>query len=144
MARKRFRGGMSESQRRKKTWVSVKSALAGTVVAGDLGFLTALAITVPATAARFGAFSSVAFGLVDTGEDQLGDEVSTLPEESTILRIRGSLDFPASPPIESTIDGTVAHQHAFGIGVTDVRSLVNGAFPGPISDPDWDGWMFMR
>jgi len=139
--RRGFRGrGISDSQRRKKTWVSVKLLIGG----GEArvpGFSTGINLSVtPGTlsgeASRDGFILSSGDG---TGNDPL---VSTLPEESTILRIRGSLDFPTSdgaPAILATDINT-----SFGFGVTGLTDNNATSYPGPISDADWDGWMFLR
>jgi len=141
-SRRGFRGrGISDSQRRKKTWISVKQDSA-VRIPGDAQFLTAITITTPLSAAAGGAISDAGFILVSDPEAGEGDEVSTLPEECTILRARGSLLFPANG-IPST-GGRISEQFVFGFGVTDIRSLVLGVTPGPIIDSDWDGWMFLR
>jgi len=138
------RGGISDSQRRKKTWISAKAATAA-VGGGDASFMTALQITLPAPLAGLGdrVFGGIALFQDPTGLPE-GGEVSTLPEESTILRARGSLLFPKSDPTSGVEPLTIDQQSAFGIGVTDVRSLSAGVFPTPIIDSDWDGWMFLR
>jgi len=133
--------GISQSQRRKKTWISVKAAVA-TPSAGDSIFTTSFQLPVAQTGASDGSHSEVAFGLIDVGAAGDGDEFSTLPEECTVLRIRGSLLFPNNAFASG--DTLPINNHAFGIGVTDIRSIVNSNFPGPIIDSDWDGWMFLR
>ncbi len=140
--RRSFRGrGISDAQRRKKTWISIKVATTG---AGPLDpeFLTAFTLTTPA-AATAGESVVDTLALISDPLTGIGDELSTLPEESTILRIRGSLTFPKSDGTPSTTP-TVSVQHAFGIGVASIRSLVGGTSPAPIVDADWDGWMFLR
>ncbi len=142
--RRGFRGrGISESQRRKKTWISAKVALSAGGVAGRSSFMTGLEITTPSGAGAIGDTQKAGFALVSDPDLTVGEEVSTLPEESTVLRARGSLLFPKNE-IGGSDPGAQATEYAFGFGVTDVRSLVDGSFPGPIVDSDWDGWMFLR
>lgn len=142
MAHRRPRGrGISEAQRRKKTWVQLKSEV-NAAGGNESQFQTSFMIGVPASIGAVGgtektAFAAISDPAVPVG---LGDEVSTLPEESTILRMRGSLVFP--PHV--TAVANIPSQYAIGYGVTDIRSIVGGAFPGPIIDADWDGWMFLR
>jgi len=137
-----FRGrGISDSQRRKKGWFQLRSPIAGVAGANAL-FTTSIVFEGVDTAATPGDFDTVLFASVSDPSVALGDEQSTLPEESTILRARGSLLFP-----KNEVSGTpleVASNYAFGFGVTDIRSIVSGVAPGPIIDADWDGWMFLR
>ncbi len=132
--------GISQSQRRKKAWIAVKSVIGG--AGGNALFMTSNQLPLPASAAGVGATSTLLLGLVTDPSTTVGDETSTLPEESTILRARGSLLFPKT---EFTPGNNFPiAQFAFGFGVTDIRSIVNGVAPGPILDADWDGWMFLR
>ncbi len=143
-SRRGFRGrGISDSQRRKKTWISTKVAVGGAVPGDALG-QTAIFMQTVATGAAVGAHSESAFVLVSPGTTADGDESSSLGEEITILRARGSLVYPPNSTGQGTLTGTVTDQYAWGFGVTDVRSLVKNVFPGPIIDSDWDGWMFLR
>ena len=138
-----FRGsrGISDSQRRKKAWVSIKNILDPSG-AQQSNFQTSLVINLPESTAGPGGRAEAFRGVIADPVSGVGDEFSTLPEESTILRVRGSLLFPAHD-ITATA-ASVGAQYAFGFGVTDIRSIVNGVAPGPIVDADWDGWMFLR
>jgi len=145
MAHRRFRGrGISDSQRRKKAWIGLKQLVPGTPGSGDGSFTTSIKLTTPIGSGSTapGNFSSAIAAFISDPDPQIGEEASTLPEECTILRARGSLLFP------KTVPGTVANQidiqHSFGFGVTDIRSIASGIAPGPILDVDWDGWMFLR
>ncbi len=136
-----FRGrGISQSQRRKKAWIAVKQANTSVTATGSL-FTTAIHLETAVTPASSGGQTSSTRALIDEGIQGLGDEVSTLPEESTILRIRGSLLMPKN---SIGVAQQVADNYSFGFGVTDIRSIVGGSSPLPISDVDWDGWMFLR
>lgn len=75
-----------------------------------------------------------------TGADPL---VSTIPEESTILRIRGSLLFP-NYNIDDPIVAGAAFETCFGMGVAPIKDLDADSYPGPCSEASWDGWMFRR
>jgi len=137
--------GISESQRRKKTWISVKVPTAATGL-DTAQFQTAAFLEVPATSTPIGSTQKAGLALIEDpgGSATVGAEQSTLPEESTILRARGSLLFPKNTALEGTASSTLTDQYAFGFGVTDIRGAVQGTFPGPILDADWDGWMFLR
>jgi len=140
-----FRGrGISESQRRKKAWIGVKKGLS--TGSGLAAFGTSIISETPATAAAAGAHEETSFILVEDPGLADGDESSTLPDECTILRARGSLLFPNNSGVEGVGAGANLNtdQYGFGFGVTDIRSLSSGVQPGPILDVDWDGWMFLR
>ncbi len=140
--RRTFRGrGISDSQRRKKTWIAVKEQTGATGALQSF-FRTSISMNVAATGSVNGDSQSATFGLIDVGSAPGGDEFSMLPEESTILRIRGTLDFPKN--VKGSIAQVVNAQYLWGIGVTDIRGIVNGANPLPITDSDWDGWMLLR
>ncbi len=134
------RGGISDSQRRKKTWSQVKVSSGGTQSGTSL-FVTSIRMTTAATSATSGATTADLIAAIDEGIVGNGDEQSTLPDECTLLRARGSLLFPKNVPGTGSL---TADNYAWGFGVTDIRSLVNGQSPGPIVDADWDGWMFLR
>jgi len=141
MAHRAFRGrGISQSQRRKKAWIGVKTPIPGAV--SQTGFTTAVVLAVPTGPGIIGASTAIVFGVINPGTGTQGSELSNLPEESTILRARGSLLFPKTT--FDSLTGTIIDQYSFGFGVTDIRSIVAGAVPKPITDVDWDGWMFIR
>jgi len=91
------RSGISQAQRRKKTWISVKQS-SGLATSGEANFRTSIQMNLPATGASQDATTKVSLALVSdfpgTTPGTQGLEESTLPEESTILRVRGSLLFP--------------------------------------------------
>ncbi len=121
--------------------MSLKDAT-GATGATNIAFTTSLPFETVATPANPGGTDFSLRAAVDVGGSVSGDEVSSLPEESTILRMRGSLLFPKNVPIAG--QATISDQYVFGMGVTDVRSIVNAQTPLPVTDPDWDGWMFLR
>ncbi len=127
----------NQTQRRKKTWISIKQL---TAVGVNPGILTTLELTV--TSPGVLGQASRAMFLVAGGDNTGGNPLtSTLPEESTILRIRGSLLFPKTTLTGSLVDTEMA----FGVGVTGTSSATSsGSYPAPITDSDWDGWMFRR
>ncbi len=135
------RAGISQSQRRKKAWIGVKTAN-GAVGATQVLFNTSIVMETAITGAAAGAQQTDTFGLVGSGAVEAGDEQSTLPEESTILRARGSLSFPKNSSTGG--QGPANDNYAWGFGVTDIRSIVAAVVPLPITDVDWDGWMFLR
>ena len=93
--RRSFKGrGISESQRWKKAWISVKEELVG-AGAGNASFVSSVNMSVPlSVSGGIGAISNSVFALVSDPDATVGEEASTLPEECTILRSRGSLVFP--------------------------------------------------
>ncbi len=144
MAKRSFRGrGISESQRRKKSWFVMQLAT-GAVGAGNVSVVNSVIMTTPAIGMTAGSSAAVLVSATSDPEIETGEEFSTLPNESTILRIRGSLNFPKNEATEGDLTGVPEFSFAFGMGVTDVRSLVEGTPPQPITDAGWDGWMFLR
>jgi len=125
----RGRGGISESQRRKKDWVNMNPAVAlGEDLAG--GALKPADLVAPGDSTAILAFPSL---------------LNPTFAESTVLRIRGYLEVPKS--LVSSVLGSATTVYAFGIGiVTDQAASVVGAVPNPatVSGQDWDGWMFLR
>jgi len=137
--RRSFRGrGISESQRRKKSWVQT-AKLVGSG-SGAPGFSTSLsvALTTPATIGDSTLVVDALLAGDGTGTNPL---FSVLPEEATILRIRGSLLFPKN---QTDGLGTVSQQFVFGLGVKSIVGTTSDSYPGPISDASWDGWMYLR
>jgi len=133
--RSSFRGrGISQSQRRKKTWTpffapaTFDGITFGSVNQLILNFQAAEILSTPS-----GSGQTVGFFSQDD-----------FPEESTILRIRGSLELQKNElPISSS--GRAA-TFAIGIGVMERTAAELGVVPNPAS-PDgaaWDGWMFYR
>jgi len=123
-SRSTFRRGITETQRRKKSWIdmNVGPAQGEDVSAGGL---TPSALVAP------------------------GGEISILQfpsqpgfMESTLLRIRGVLSVPKST-YTSAPDGTEVF--AFGIGVVSDVSAAASAVPNPATaiGYDWDGWLFL-
>jgi len=131
--------GISQSQRRKKTWIAVKNVVD---VSRTPGFLTSFAIEVVTPVGLTGS-STVEVLAAMTGDGTAGSPfISTLPEESTILRIRGSVLFP-----KNVIDASgtlIEAEFAIGFGVKAISDNLIPSFPAPVTDVDWDGWMFRR
>jgi len=129
MAHRAFRGrsvGISEAQRRKKSWFALSDASLATEPNG---------------------FSLTAPGLVAAGESQqaliFGTNTNPTFAESTILRIRGYVDVPKS----TDAGPTLRNVFAFGICVLPELSaqVLNGVpNPATVQGQDWDGWMFLR
>jgi len=131
--RRSFRGrGISDSQRRKKSWIQITGNATDSVNIGgqspNINFpIAAFAPAANPASASVGFFS-----------DPVLDKV---PAESTILRIRGSINLP-----KNTVLTNEYTTLAFGIGVMEATAAALGAFPNPAT-PDggaWDGWMFYR
>jgi len=131
--------GVSPSQKRKKTWLAAKTA---TDLGQSPGFSTSLGFQTDVSGLLAGQSSKVAF--VGTGGTGVGGDpfTSVLGDEVTILRTRGSLVFPKNEVDGST--GVVTLNNSFGIGVTAIGDGTLSSFPSPITDVDWDGWMFLR
>ena len=137
--RRSSRRGVSDTQRRKKAWFTVKEIVGGG--GASPGFQTSFSTTLT-TPGVGGTSTRSVFALLagsGTGADPL---VSQIPEESTILRMRGSLLFPKNVP--DTGGGPADSQFAVGFGVTAIRDSNADSYPAPISEGDWDGWMFLR
>jgi len=130
--------GISQAQRRKKTWIQVKQlVLAG----GNPGFVTGVAIELSSAGVAGAGSRAGFFGL--SGDGTAGNPFeSTIPAESTILRIRGSLLFPKYFNAGNSDAGNI--DVAIGYGVTSISDLNSSSYPAPITDAEWDGWMFRR
>jgi len=142
MAHRAFRGrGISQSQRRKKSWVN----LAGLTSGQDL-------IQVSSTPNNTLNYD-VSQGSVSANpsSQSLGyvfDPAlsgSGLDAESTILRIRGSLLLGKNTETGTPPQSLIA-TFAFGIGVMETQAANLGAWPNPatVKGALWDGWMFYR
>jgi len=131
-----FRGrGVSQSQRRKKTWVQLTGPILDLNGASD-GLLQSanMTLVIPAGTPVTSDFASH----VGIFSDPVLDKV---PEESTLLRLRGSINMP-----KNEHSATSTTNFAVGIGVMEAGAASLGAFPNPAT-PDggaWDGWMFYR
>jgi len=120
-----FRGG----QRRKKTWIQA-------LVASQIGGVGVPGIDVPNFGTPVDGFARVVDTMIPGGST---DE-NQLPAESTVLRVRGQVS------IEKSVVGANETQIAFGICVLDLPNVPADTddLPGPMSAPEWDGWMFVR
>jgi len=132
--RRSFRGGISQSQRRKKVWGAFEAlasddVLTGTEESVTLNFSRPSVISQPT-----GSSQSVGYVFGPSTDTQ------SIVFESTLLRIRGSLNMDKNDVATANVT------HAFGIGVMEATAANLGAFPNP-ARPDgaeWDGWMFYR
>ena len=117
------RGGISESQRRKKTW-------SGFTI-GSSGF-NGFTLEVPALVAPGSVLTLVSFSAAQT----------TSLAESTLMRLRGSVLVPKSTPDALSDQVTIA----FGVAMVTDDAAALGAVPNPatILGSDWDGWLFYR
>jgi len=133
-----FRGrGISQSQRRKKTWVQIVELVSDTA---KPGFTSAFAVDV--IGGVLVGESSKAVVILASGDGTGGAPlVSVLPDESTILRARGSLVFPKNTASPGQL---IKEEFSVGFGVTGLTDTDSNSYPGPLSDPSWDGWMFLR
>jgi len=114
---------ISESQKRKKTWLSFTNYsedIWGTSIA-------------PNSIGAPGSSLVVAATLSENG----------LPE-STLLRIRGWIHVPRSDLAQDNADATDVF--AFGIGFVTDEAAQLAAVPNPATaeGASWDGWMFLR
>jgi len=138
-SRRGFRGrGISDSQRRKKSWVQLVELVD---LAEVPGFVTSIGLFLTDSGVPGRGVQSGVIGI--SGDGTAGAPFrSVLPPESTILRIRGSILFPkylaAGGAAAANVDVAV------GFGVTGISDLTSESYPGPISEADWDGWMFRR
>jgi len=129
-----FRGGrgISESQRRKKVWNTFSAFAQDDVVVASFPSPT-LNFDAPIAGAASPAGQVVSY---------VFSAQQAVPAESTIMRIRGSLNLQ-----KTTISATEIITFAFAIGVMETgAALTFGAIPNPASTngANWDGWMFYR
>jgi len=123
-----FRGrsaGISEAQRRKKSWF-------GSTSSADGGRANTVVISLAG-----GALPQVAtFFFRSTVNESLA--------ESTIIRIRGSIELPSNTLVHVNAD--LDQQFAFGMCVVSEAAAEVAAVPNPASaeGASWDGWMFYR
>jgi len=137
-----FRGGrrvgISQSQRRKKSWIQVT----GPSIANNSN---TVGLQTPNMNLRLPAFTPT-FDGVGQSVGLISDPVlDKIPPESTILRIRGSLNLPKNQ-VQSAGGTGENINFALGIGVMEATGAALGGFPNPAT-PDggaWDGWMFYR
>jgi len=123
----RGRSGISDSQRRKKAWIDMN-------VNAGLGIDQAGGTLLPNAPAAGEDVAVLAFP----------SSLNQAFAESTILRIRGSLEIP-----ESTWTSTGVGNITFGFGIaiiSEQAAEVLTAIPNPATATgyDWDGWMFLR
>jgi len=134
-----FRRGISQSQRRKKSWIQVTGPAASSDGFVNIDTQTPnMNLFVPATGA--GAFS-----VVQASAGLISDPVlDKIPAESTLLRLRGSMNLPKNEVASGA--AALITTFAIAIGVMEAGAAALGAFPNPAT-PDggaWDGWMFYR
>jgi len=132
----RGRSGISQSQRRKKSWVQVTGPTIGTDGSVNLDKQTpSINLVVPTTSQ--GAVD-VAVASAGVFSDPVADKI---PAESTILRLRGSVNLP-----KNSFTVTTVENYAIGIGVMESGAAALGAFPNPATPEGgaWDGWMWFR
>ena len=131
-----FRGrGISDSQRRKKSWIQVT----GPAVNTGGGF------TGQNQTPNINLFIAANSGGAQTEGNSIGlfsDPIlDRVPAESTILRLRGSVNVP-----KNEVGAIEVDNFAVGIGVMEAGAAALGAFPNPATPEGgaWDGWMFYR
>jgi len=131
-----FRGrGISQSQRRKKAWAAFRGLASGTAGVSTTESLTLRFELIVGVAGASPQSQSVGF-VFPTGK-----VAGNLDAESTLMRIRGSLN-----QAKNSVSATTQEVQAFGIGVMEQTAALLGSFPNP-ADPEganWDGWMFYR
>ena len=87
-----------------------------------------------------GPGSQTPAAITTTGQSFLGAVAASLQDGLTVARIRGLLSFVQTV---TTAAGDGFHG-AVGIGITTVDATAIGATatPGPITEADWDGWLW--
>jgi len=131
--RRNFRSSFRGGQRRKKTWVQALQPADGP--GGSLQ-LTPFLQQIQLTPVAADTYLRVADVFTPGSPSENG-----IPTESTVLRIRGQVEVA-----KSTLAGGDDQLFAFGICVIDLPSFPTSTddLPGPMSAPEWDGWMFIR
>jgi len=91
-------------------------------------------LEIPSTLGLTGSQGS-SVGLIS---DPVLDKV---PNESTILRLRGSVNLP-----KNSVGVNLVTNFAIAIGVMEATAAALGAFPNPATPEGgaWDGWMWYR
>jgi len=136
--RGRARSGISDSQRRKKSWIQVTGPTQGAtggIATPDIQTPN-MNIEVPAS-----VLGTIGFGVGSSAALFSDPVLDKVPAESIILRIRGSLNLPKNSVVTAIVENV-----AVGIAVMEAGAAALGAAPNPAS-PDggaWDGWMFYR
>jgi len=128
--RRRFRSSFRNgSQRRKKTWVQALE------LSGPGGTLVPL-IQPPAITPAVDGYARVVDIFLPGSPSE-----NAIPTESTVLRIRGFVEVG-----KSVLATGMDQIQAFGICVLDLPNDPGDTddLPGPMSAPEWDGWMFLR
>ncbi len=120
--------GRAATPRRKKTWVQA-------LLPAGVGVLEQPWIQVPDITPTAEGF----FRVVDLFPPGAANE-NKIPTESTVLRIRGQVTVPKSAA------AALFTAQAWGVCVLDLPTdpLTSDDIPGPLSAPEWDGWMFIR
>jgi len=124
---RKFRSSFRGGQRRKKTWVQAMATI------GSGSTLQPLIVVPTVGPPAVDAFARIVDIFIPGSPDN-----NQIPTESTVLRIRGQLNVEKSTAAGLTI--------GFGICVMDLPQVPADSddLPGPLSSPEWDGWMFMR
>jgi len=129
-----FRGrGISDSQRRKKKWIVLTCPTVSSDGASTANQTPNINLVIPGNVggSTVEGNSAACVAVEDEG----------IPDESTILRIRGSVNLPKNVLTTSGND-----YFAIGFGVMESSAAELGAFPNPATPVggSWDGWMFYR
>jgi len=135
-----FRRGVSQSQRRKKSWAAFVAPTSSDTGSSPSGVTNiTLNFELPVGPAAQPSEQAVAYAFA--AGDLIGGSLD-LQQESTLLRIRGSLI-----QLKNTASATKIESQAFGIAVVESTNLLAPAkFPNPANPVGaaWDGWMFYR
>jgi len=117
--------GISDTQRRKKAWIDMNVQAANGIDQSGGGFRPS--------------------DIIGAGDSTAILQFPSQPGfiESTILRIRGTLNVPKSSYSNTAAMNTI---NCFGIGVVSDQAASAGAVPNPATATgyDWDGWLFLR
>ena len=93
-----------------------------------------------ATSWVFGPGGQAATAISASGQQIVGSGLVLIPEGATLVRTRGFVELvlEAAANIGEGISG------AFGIGLVTNEAFAIGAtaIPGPLSEMDWDGWLY--
>ena len=133
------RSGISQSQRRKKTWgafTAPTTTAFGSSPAGVQSTTLSFNASLPLNGLTSPQETAAAFAF-DT------DSIEGIDPESTLMRLRGSLNME-----KNSISSVEVENHAFGIAVVETTNTLgaNPKFPNPANPAgaQWDGWMFYR
>ena len=91
---------------------------------------------------ELGPGSSLITAISASGAFVIGAGIESLQDGVTIVRLRGS--FQAYLAAVDAVDGGFHVNFGIGLVTADAFAVGASAMPSPLSDADWDGWLYYR